>query len=261
MLAATGPTRALALLLLALYCHCQTFLVQAVQSLPPNFFNHNGCLYAIQTEGHYRVTFRDAADPVQANPLGKPVYDTKSVCINGDVPAKLIINYDMSDNYFQSMSIEFQITNDTKNGIWQVSSAILKISPINPSQYPDNTLILRPANGGQIYAPLSKSYSCSSLVFTNSTPQGPTFRITLKRFQLQPFPELPNRIFAVSQDCASWLTLPQIMGFLLVLFIIFVVLIGAYMLLELGNQSGDLRFSKQGGMLMNQAQLDATKAD
>lgn len=250
------------LLSLVLRSCWQTSLVQAVQQqLPPNFFNRTGCLYVTTTDaGQYRVTSPDWTDQ-QQGALGNLTYGTGSACISKGQPGLLVMNYDTSDMNFQSMTIEFTIKSDVKNDNWEISKVILTINPRNSQLFPEKELALQPANGGEIYASMNHSYSCSSLVLTNANRNGPFFKITLRRFQLQPFPEPDTRIFAASRDCSSWLTMPQIMGFLLILFMTSTVLIGAYLLLELGNHSSDLRFSKQGGMLMNQAQLDATKAD
>lgn len=207
-------------------------------------------------DGAYQITFPDAEN--QAGPLIKLQYDSKSNCTNGIHPGNLIASFDLNDNNMKSMTLEFQIRDFPSEGYWAITSATLKISPNNKQLFPTDTIDLLPID---MYAGEKFSYSCYSLVLQNRLPtkDGPNFKITLKRFQVQPFSELHNFVFASSYDCSVWLTLPVIMGLLLILFIVFTVMIGVYLLMEQGNQTSDLRFSKQGGMLMNQAQLDATK--
>lgn len=246
------------------------FLLSIVRNGPapvsgayPNLLNHTGCLYAYMSDGgKYEVTVPESTDHPKGT-LQKFSYDAKSACITEKNPGLLVINFDFAetdDNNFASMSIEFELNAVPKEYNWEISKATLKIQPNNKQMFPVDTFELKSASG-DIYAGAQQSYSCSSLVLVNRVQTGNQFKITLKRFQVQPFHEPGSTVFASSRDCSVWLTLPQIMGLLLMLFIIMTVLIGVYLLVELGGHSSDLRFSKQGGMLMNQAQLDATKAD
>lgn len=234
------------------------FIPLACCAYPPNFFNKDGCLYAYMDDGgHYQITFPDATE-TQKGSLGKIVYDKATTCTKSLEPGKLVVTFNTNDNNMESMTVTLQIKPSPSEGYWEVDKATLEIVPINRSGFPDVKYDLKPVD---IYAGQSFSYSCSQLVLQNmiTAKADPHFKLTLKRFQLQPFAELPDRIFAPSYDCAVWFTLPVIMGAILMLFILFTVLIGVSLLLEQGNQTGDLKFSKQGGMLMNQAQLDATK--
>lgn len=242
--------------LLVTLCYC---LSQVTAVYPPNFYhNDKQCLYAFMADGgEYSITFPEI-EP-QKGPLKGIVYDKTSKCTDGITPGLLVVNFNTGDNFMESISIEFEIKNYPANGYWVINKATLKIKPVNKQLYPTDTIELNPID---IYAGDRFSYSCNTLVLQNSKPsnEGPHFKITLKRFQVQPFKELPTVIFAPSYDCSVWLTMPLIMGALLMLFIIFTVLIGVYLLVQQGNQGGgDLKFSKQSGMLMNQAQLDATK--
>lgn len=230
---------------------------QAEAAYPPNFQNVSGCLLNYMNDGQYRITFLDAPEEQSGQlAISKMSLDSSSSC------TFLKLNFDVNDNNVQSISLEFTVRKSPNSGFWDVEKTTMKITPNNNQMIKSNTFELKPIN--DLFAPMSKSYSCSNLVLQNINPtkDGPHFKITLKRFQLQPFGDAsPLYVFAPSRDCSTWLTMPQIMGFLLVLFIIFTALFGVYLLLELGNQQGDIKFSKQGGMLMNQAQLDATKAD
>ena len=248
------------LALVTLLC-LATSLRSALGAYPPNYHNFKSCLYSYVLDGHYRITFSDHTDTQENQILNVSYDDSKNECMTNEKPGTLFMNFPTNDNYMTSMSLEFQISPLPSDGYWQITKATLQITPTNTGLFPTTTIELKAQNG--IYASVKNSFSCSSLVLTNLEPtkDGPHFKLTLNRFQLQPFKEMDLTIFAPSRDCSVWLTLPQIMGFLLILFIIVTALFGVYMLLELGNQTSDLRFSKQGGMLMNQAQLDATKSD
>lgn len=233
------------------------FIVALEAVYPPNFYHHEGCLYAYMDDGHYQITLPDAE--AQSGALTKIQYDKKTTaCTKGLQPGYLTVIFLTADNNMESMSIEFQIKPSPSEGYWEVNKATLKINPINKSLFPNDTIELKPVD---IYAGQAFSYSCAALTLQNLRPakDAPQFQLTLKRFQLQPFAELPNVIFGPSYDCSVWITLPVVMGLVLILFIVFTVMVGVYLMLELGNQTSDLKFSKQGGMLMNQAQLDATK--
>lgn len=233
-----------------------SFIIAIEAAYPPNFHNQTDCLYAYMEDGQYQITFPDAE--AQRGALTKIQYDKKTACTQGLQPGYLVVEFNTADNNMESMSIEFTIKQSPSEGYWEVNKAILKIVPSNKNIFPSDTIELKPVD---IYAGQSFSYSCNQLVLQNLKPlkDGPLFRLSLKRFQLQPFAELPNVVFAPSYDCSVWITLPVIMGFLLIIFITFTVMMGVYLMMELGNQTSDLKFSKQGGMLMNQAQLDATK--
>lgn len=254
------PTSVLKVLLFTLVNAICLACWRAEAGYLPNFHNLTGCLYTYMNDGQYRITFSDAEEQFGQLSISKLSYDSKSRCTSPTNPGTLIMNFDNSDNNFEKLSLEFHIRQLPAYGFWDIDKVILHITPSSNVLFPNRTIELRPSS--DIYAPSNNSYSCSSLILQNHfTKDGPQFKIILKRFQMQPFAESQLYVFAPSHDCSTWLTLPQIMGFALVLFIIFTALFGVYLLLELGNQQGDLRFSKHGGMLMNQAQLDATKAD
>lgn len=234
-------------------------LKQILAVYPPNFHNLTGCLYTYMNDGQYKIAFPDGSEPQHGVLNAGNANLQSSKCVSsGTGMLSMTFNGDYN---MEGMTIEFQIKQPSGSYHWTMDKVVLKITPNNKHPFPHDTIDLKPPN--DIYAGSGQSYSCSGLVLQNALPRRdePQFKIILKRFQVQPFGELSDRVFAPSHDCSVWLTLPQIMGFILVLFIIFTALIGIYMLLALGNQSSDLRFNKQGGMLMNQAQLDATKAD
>lgn len=231
--------------------------LQAQASYPAYFHNKDNCLYSYIEDGTYQITFPDA-EPQEGTLKGIQYDDGKSSCTKGAESGKLFVSFNPQDNNMHQLSIEFNIRPLQSEGYWTVDKAILRIEPSNSGQFPEKEIALKPVD---IYASQDNSFSCNALVLQNLSlkKDEPKFKITLKRFQLQPFKELDRVIFAPSHDCAVWITMPVLMGFLLILFITVTSMIGIYLLLEQGNQSSDLKFSKQGGMLMNQAQLDATK--
>lgn len=243
--------------LLQLLAFSSVVTLQALASYPAFFHNKDNCLYSYIEDGAYQITFQDA-EPQEGALKGIQYDDSKSSCARAHEPGKLFVSFSPEDNNMHQLSIEFSIKSLQSEGYWTVDKAILRIDPSNPSQFPSKEIALKPVD---IYASQNNSYSCNALVLQNLSPKKdePRFKITLKRFQLQPFKELDRVVFAPSHDCAVWITMPVLMGFLLILFITVTSMIGIYLLLEQGNQSSDLKFSKQGGMLMNQAQLDATK--
>lgn len=223
---------------------------------PPSFHNQDNCLYTYMEDGYYSISFPES-EP-QRGLLTKITYDKRTKCTKELEPGLLVVVFNMNDNNMESMTLEMQVKQSPSEGYWEVDKATLKIAPVNSNTFPSTTIELKPVD---IYAGQTFSYSCNHLILQNLVlnKNEPQFQLHLKRFQLQPFKELEKVIFAHSYDCSVWLTLPIVMGLLLILFITFTVMVGVYLMLELGNQNGDLKFSKQGGMLMNQAQLDATK--
>lgn len=224
---------------------------------PPGFKNISGCLYSHIADSSYLITFSDNTE-TQKGVINKFNYDdSKSNCTNGVFPGNLVVTFPLQDNNMDSMTLEFLLKPAPSEGYWEVKNATLQIAPRNKNLFPKETIQMMPLD---MYAGLLNSYSCSALELQSRAIKGePFFKITLNRFQIQPSPEGVKTVFNSSYDCAVWITLPVLMGLILILFITFTVMIGVYLILEQGNQTGDLKFSKQGGMLMNQAQLDATK--
>lgn len=248
-----GTKMANSILLLPILAYCLS-LTRA--EYPTNFHNQTGCLYSFIEKGTYQITFPEAESEI--GELKNLEYDSKTNCTNGVFPGNLIMNFQVSDNNMESMTIELEIKPYPNEGYWEVNKATLKFEARNKEIFKTNTVELAPVD---MYAGQSFSYSCNSLVLQSLVPKkgNPHFKLILNRFQLQPFAELPRMVFAPSYDCSTWISLPVLMGFILILFITFTVMLGVYLLMEQGNQSSDLRFSKQGGMLMNQQQLDAIK--
>lgn len=221
--------------------------------------NLKDCLHAYMDEGQYHITFPDGTEP-QTGKLQNLKWDEDtSVCTTQGKQGKLAFRFDIQDNSIKSFSVEMDIKQVPNEGYWEMPTITVKISPVNSNLFPKDQFVIK---RNDIYAGQRFSYSCKSFVLQNSVSpkeNEPSIRLTLNRFQVQPFKEERDHVFAESFDCSVWLTMPTIMGLILVLFIIFTTMAGVYLLMEQGNQISDLKFSKQGGMLMNQAQLDATK--
>lgn len=224
---------------------------------PSGFYNKTGCLYSHITDGSYLVLLPDHAENWRGSLKQFNYDDTRSNCTNGVFPGNLVVTMIPTDNFVTSMTLELLLKPAPSEGYWEIKTATLHVTPVNTQHLPNNVFQMLPID---MYAGLQYSFSCSALVLESRARKGEPFvRLTLNRFQLQPFKEGVKTVFLPSQDCAVWITLPVLMGLILILFITFTVMLGVNLILAQGNQTGDLRFSKQGGMLMNQAQLDATK--
>lgn len=237
-----------------------SLLVVSIEAAyPAGFYNKTGCLYSHIADSSYLVLFPDGTEQ-QRGTITKFNYDdSQSNCTSGVFPGNLVVQFPTQDNFMHEMTLKLQLKPAPSEGYWEVKKATLDIKPVNKDQwigYLDPIQML-PID---MYSRLHYSYSCSSLQLESRAYKGkPFIRLTLNRFQIQPSAEGAKTVFQPSYDCAVWITLPVLMGLILLLFITFTVMIGVNLIVAQGNQTGDLRFSKQGGMLMNQAQLDATK--
>lgn len=232
-----------------------------------NLKKFNECLFLYTEGGQYNITFNNGDHPERGGilPIAHAVEeDSKSSCFSENNPnATFAIKFSdgMDNNFMESMLFEFHMRKT--HDFWEVHDIVLTINPTGPwpADIPKVVRLLP----DDLYASNGFSYSCNNLTLSKrpsrenkETDNNVRYSISFSRFQLQPF-KVDGRIFAQSYDCSVWLTLPMIMGFLLVLFITLTVIIVIYLMVELGAQTKDLKFSKQGGMLMNQAQLESTK--
>lgn len=232
-----------------------------------NLKNLDNCMYLYAEGGQYYITFdaKEHQDRGGVLPIANATIDTsKSSCFKAnDRNATLAIQFSqgIDTNYMDSMLFEFHM--NKTHDFWEVHDIVLTMVPVGqwPADLPKVIRLLP----NDLYASNGFSYSCNNLMLTErpsrekkESQQSVRYSISFSRFQLQPF-NVEGKIFAQSYDCSVWLTLPMIMGFLLVLFITLTVIIVIYLMVELGAQTRDLKFSKQGGMLMNQSQLESTK--
>lgn len=247
-------------LIIVLICCC--FQPSASADKPATiFYNHNNCLFAnMGNTGDYYINIPAIPEIQKGQIQNINIDDTQSYCYkDSQTSAKLVMSSQINDNYMYSMKIEFELGPPSTVGFWEIKTANLTINPVNSKLFTNEVIPLKTTD---MYAGRSFSYSCGTLTLQNAftNKDGITFKINLYRFQVQPFEyNNPKYVFAPSFDCEVWLTIPQISGLILVLFVTFIAMIGVYLIAEQGNQNGDLKFSKQGGMLLNQAQLDATK--
>lgn len=228
----------------------------AFSEYPPEYITFNDCLHAYLGEGQYDVTHQiDELSGILTNPK---VVSNKTKCFSEDDPnAVFAVRYDTADAVLRSLTLVFHIKKESH--YWEVDKIIMELDPMNDKQNKTEEIVPIDFWAGDGF-----SYSCNSLELHNREKEpienhAPRYTILIRRFQLQPFKSFDGYIFASSYDCSVWLSLPLIMGFLLIIFVVITVLIVIYLMVELGAQTKDLKFSKQGGMLMNQSQLEATK--
>lgn len=235
-----------------------------VRSEDTNLKNFNDCLYLYSSGGEYDISIVEHNGRSGVLPVANATIDLiRTSCFSKSRPyARLALQFSegINKDFMDSMLFEFHI-NKTGN-FWEVVDIELSFVPVGqwPEDLPKSVKLLP----DDLYAGNGFSYSCNNLILkkrpSNKDKHDKTveYRISFSRFQLQPFKNQLT-VFAQSYDCSVWLTLPLIMGFILVLFITLTVIIVIYLMIELGAQTKDLKFSKQGGMLMNQAQLESTK--
>lgn len=218
-----------------------------------NFVNGSDCFYAYMEGGNYSIANRDNPnEPFVGSFLSFELKDVK--CFGESDLATLNITANLEQqNNADSLALDFQVKNWAKRGFWEITGVSVYFKLV-PQGSVETNLIPEDTWAGQGY-----SYSCNKLDLYNlPTEKIPQVRITLRRFQIQPF-KGGKTVFAESFDCAVWLTLPLIMGIALLLLFTFTVMILIYLMVELGNQTCDLKFCKQAGILMNQSQLENTK--
>lgn len=190
-------------------------------------------------------------------------YDyTKSECTteNGAY-SKIVFSFKLDEKTkIKSVTVGLKIVPSLSEGFWEVSQANLTISRADVDR--KRTF---PLQVEDIYASLSHSYSCSELVLKTAhkkKPDNETRRVepvaivSLERFQLQPFKERDNVVFAPSFDCATWISVPGLMGLILILFITLVTVVGVDFLQKI--ETNEFKFNKE-GQLFTQSQMESNK--
>lgn len=226
------------------------------------FFNHTGCLYAYMSGGQFEMVTNDGNEvnePLETKALS---YDsTRSKCTKYPNPGQLVFTYKMDEgSKLKSVSVLMNIRQVTSQGYWQIDQANLTIVRADIDK--KRTFILRASPN--MYASMSHSYSCSNLTLEtinrkksdNETRGGSRARITLERFQLQPFAELKDVVFGPSYDCSQWMTVPGLMGFILIVFMTTFTVIGVSHLRKI--ETNDFKFYRE-GILFTQSHLDSDK--
>lgn len=267
------------IVLLVSFCHMLDFSVAArkstklsgVSNSDNGFYNHSGCLYAYMEGATFDMI---TADGLNINEdIGKELltYDkSKTQCLSridkkkrdGEFSeaAKLVFSFRMDDRVksIKLISISMRIVESKNEGYWEISQANMTITRADI----DKKRTFRLKLPYDVSAGLDYSYSCNRLTLhtlhraktDNETSRvEPHASISLLRFQVQPFGELRNHVFAASFDCSRFVTLPLVMGSLLVGFMILVCIVGVYNLVSFENI--DFKFSKE-SISFTQSQRD-----
>lgn len=225
------------------------------------FLNHTGCLYAYLEGGEFQMTTSDGDEIEEKLNLDSLIFELNRLkCSSQNQPGRLVFSFKFDEkNKIKSITIAMRIISADIKNYWEVSQANLTVTRADLDkkrtfslEFPD------------IYASPDHSYSCNELTFQtwkrkktdNETRSYAHAKITLDRFQLQPFSELPNVVFGPSYDCYTWMTIPGFMGFILVLFMTVVTVIGTIFLKKI--ETNDFKNNKE-GLLFTQSQMEASK--
>lgn len=213
------------------------------------FLNHTNCLYAYMEGASYHIRTADGEVLKGKLDTDALTYDHNKIkCSDDEKDGKLAFAYKLEDDdKIKSLLFTFQINTEMSRGFWQVSGANITI--VRADLDKKKTMSLRIVD---MYASSAHSFSCNALTLknivqkktTNETKREPKISFTLHRFQLQPFGKFEKFVFADSFDCSVWLTIPAWTGLILIMFIISVVTIGIYFLLEI--KPNDFKDTKAG---------------
>lgn len=228
----------------------------------PGFFNHSGCLYLYMEGGSFEMITADEARVNETLEVDSIEFDrSKTKCVREKNPGRVSFSFKLSGNKkVSSVAIAMRVTPIDKYGYWAVSQANLTITRADIDRKRTFQLGL-----STMYSAADHSYSCGRLKLEtmynrrkqeNDTKVDPSATIALNKFQLQPFPELEHVIFAPSYDCSVWVTIPEIMGLILVLLVVAVTALGAVSLKRI--DTNDFKFSKE-GLLFTHTQMETSK--
>lgn len=216
---------------------------------PMELFTFGDCLYLYIESLTYR--YENKKENVNYENKQLTITDNKA----GWECNKTVNLHSEDRNIFPELNLIFDL-DVRKDYSWKIKNVNLSYKSTNEKYVNSSTKVLTMTNSWN-EIPDKASYSCNLLTLKWGDDDE-RWTIVLKRFQLQPF-KTNNSIFGPSYDCSVWLTLPLVLGFILLALMTFVVTLVIYLMIDLGEQTKDLKFSKQGGMLMNQSQLEATK--
>lgn len=226
------------------------------------FYNHSGCLYAYQEDGNFTMITDDGEEIVEKLSVANLDYnETISRCTDMGENGKLVFSFRIGQSrnielepVIKSVVISMAISTLPSKGVWIIQNANLTISRRDKRR----TFQLKVRDH---YAGLGYSYSCNVLkldTFNKKKSSNTTAHatITLRRFQLQPFEEQIDSVFASSYDCSTWVSITGFMGFTLIVFITIVTVIGVSFLQRI--ETNDFKFQKE-GLLFTQAQMESSK--
>lgn len=221
--------------------------------------NHTGCMYAFVKGGKYRIITSDNKQTEGILDPKSVAYDeSKTRCPTENSPGKLTFGFDINDAYFKSIHLSMRIHVNETLGFWKIIS-------VNITLFRKDKKRVLPAMVKDMQARLNNSYSCSYLELKNANAkqtqnetdkQPPSISLILYRFQLQPFAAGKKTIFVESDDCSVWLSIPEISGLLLVIFVIAVVSLGVHFLLNI--QINDFNDVKE-AVKFTQLQFESNK--
>lgn len=226
------------------------------------FFNHTGCLYSYLEGGFLQMHTADEIIVQEEFDTESLTYDPiKSKCTNENEPGKIVFTFKTEDrDRIKSATISMKIVPSLSEGYWEIGQANITIARADIDR--KKTFPLRVS---EMYASLRHSYSCKDLMLesyqkkkpANETGRNePRVQISLKRFQLQPFSESEDTVFNPSFDCAVWITIPGLMGLILIAFMTVVAMIGINLLSNI--DTNDFKNNKE-GQLFTQSQMESNK--
>lgn len=226
------------------------------------FLNHSRCLYTYLDGGELELHTADGDVVLEDLDTKLLIYDSaRTKCVNAGDPGKVVFHFKTDEkSKIKLITVGMRIVPSLSEGIWEISQANLTI--VSAETERKRTFPLRIWD---MYASLSHSYSCNELNLQTLPKKRPSNEsgfgeprafLTLRRFQLQPFAELENYIFAPSFDCSTWFSIPGIMGFALILFMITVTIIGTILLQNINTN--DFKYNKE-GIQFTQSQMESNK--
>lgn len=228
------------------------------------FYNHSGCLYAYQENGNLSLASSEG-ETMEDLKINHLEYDfKKTLCAEVGQPGKIVFSFKIPQSKdkkarsrFKAVTISMRFSISPSEGSWEINQANLTL--ISEREKRKFKLAITDR-----YADLDRSYSCSELKLQtlyerkpeNASDLIPAVSIILRRFQLQPFSERFDTVFAPSVDCSKWVSIPGLMGLVLVVFITAVTIIGIMLLQDM--QTNDFKFNKE-GLQFTQAQMESNK--
>lgn len=226
------------------------------------FYNHSKCLYVYIGGGEFGMITADGIE-VNENLTTKSLIfnPNKTSCLTEEKDGRVAFTFKLNDDHvIKSISISMKIFSKPRQSIWGIHKMDLTVLREDGRKKTFQLEVER-----EIYAGKDFSYSCNDLQLetrwkstpgANETKGEPHGWLSLQRFQLQPFPESPERIFADSFDCAVWFTIPTLLGFILFIFMLSLGIYPAYLLANI--EPGDFKYVKE-GQQFTQTQMESSK--
>lgn len=229
------------------------------------FHNKSGCLYTYMSGASFEMVTGSGPVIVENFSSKALKYDLggKSKCLDEKTKlGKVVFSYEMEKNkhHIDMVTVSMRIASSPSEGTWEISQANLTVTRAVTGKKR-----VFPLKVADLYAGSRHSYSCNELILQsihkrkpdNETDRiEPRVKITLERFQLQPFEELENVVFASSFDCSTWISMAGLMGLVLIMFITVTVVGGVHFLSKI--ETNDFKYNKEGQMF-TQSQIESNK--